>query len=385
MADDHAPFYPTALPPRFYTDPTSYAAARERLFMRCWHYVCHASMLPEVGDYYAFTLLDQDLFVVRGRDGVLAGFYNVCQHRGHTLVEDTGRTRLLVCPYHAWTYDLDGRLRGAPGGRTTPGFDRGRICLTRVRLETFLGFVFVTLDDAAATMDETYPGVRAAALAACPDLESRVFAHEHEAQEHCNWLVAVENYNECYHCGHVHQSFADGVIDPGSYDIRPFGTGRVLRHTAKPAMGQGAWYDTSGSDYASFFLFPLFSLQIYPGPIVNTYYWRPLAHDDTRVHRGWFSADGVVDDQLQAVIDLDRETTFAEDLALVKRVQRGLGSRGFRPGPLVIAPEGGIASEHSIAALHGWVREALASDRDAAVQAVPATATATATATGTAG
>ncbi|MEM0924015.1 MAG: aromatic ring-hydroxylating dioxygenase subunit alpha [Pseudomonadota bacterium] len=348
-----------ALPARFYTDQMLFSAARERILFRAWHYVCHVSMLPETGDYYAFSLLDQDLFVIRGRDGVLRCFYNVCQHRGHTLVEDTGRTRVLVCPYHAWTYELSGGLRAAPGAKTTPGFDRSKICLTEVRLEVFLGFVFVNLDSEAMTMEETYPGVAEAALALCPEIETRVFAHEHQAQEFCNWLVAVENYNECYHCGHVHKAFSDGVIEPGSYDIQPFGQGRVLHHSAGAAGGDGAWYDTSGSDYGSFFLFPLFSLQIYPGGVVNTYYWRPEGADDTVVHRGWFSCDGVVDDTLQQVIDLDRDTTFAEDLELVKRVQRGLGSRGYRPGPLVMAPEFGINSEHSIAALHHWVREAL--------------------------
>lgn len=348
---------PQALPARFYTDPALYEQMRERILMRSWHYVCHVSMLRETGDYYAFTLLDQDLFVMRGRDGTLRCFYNVCQHRGHTLVEETGRTRVIVCPYHAWTYELDGRLRAAPNAQTTPGFDKGRICLTEVRVEIFLGFVFVNLDDNAAGMEESFPGVSEAARTLCPDIEARVFAHEHEAPEHCNWLVAVENYNECYHCGHVHKAFSDGVIDPQSYDIQPFGAGRVLNHRAGAAGGEGAWYDTSGSDYGSFYLFPCFSLQIYPGGVVNTYYWRPEGVVETIVHRGWFSADGVVDDVLQQVIDLDRDTTFAEDLELVKRVQRGLGSRGYRPGPLVMAPGSGINSEHSIAALHGWVRE----------------------------
>ena len=345
-----------ALPARYYTSPEIYARAMERIFFRSWQYVCHQSHLPATGDYYAFSLLGQDLFVVRGRDGRLRCFYNVCQHRGHTLVKETGRTRVLVCPYHAWSYELEGGLRAAPGSKQMPGFDRSKICLTEVRLDEFLGFVFVNLDDAAKPMAEVYPGVAEAVLALCPSIEDRRFAHEHEAQEFCNWLVAVENYNECYHCGHVHKAFADGVIDPASYDIQPFGTGRVLRHSSKAATGEGAWYDTSGSDYGSFYLFPGFSLQIYPGGVVNTYYWRPLAVDDTRVHRGWFSKDGVVDDQLQNVIDMDRETTFAEDLALVREVQKGLGSRGYRPGPLVISPACGINSEHSISALHAWVR-----------------------------
>jgi len=348
-----------ALPARYYTDPEIYSRACEHIFAQSWHYACHATNAPEPGDYYAFTLMGQDLFVTRGRDGLLRCFYNVCQHRGHSLVEGSGRTRVLVCPYHAWSYELDGRLRAAPGSQALSGFDRSAICLTGVRLEVFLGFVFVNLAPQAKPMAECYPDVADAVLAFCPDIEERVFAHEYSAQEFCNWLVAVENYNECYHCGHVHKAFSEGVIDPGSYDIQPSGAGPVLRHSAKPAAGAGKWYDTSGSDYGSFYLFPLFSLQIYPGGVINTYYWRPLSHDDTEVHRGWFSRDGVVDDQLQSVIDRDRETTFAEDLALVRAVQRGLGSRGYRPGPLVISPACGINSEHSLAALHNWVREAL--------------------------
>lgn len=348
-----------ALPARYYTDPGLFEASGARIFGRAWQYVCHQSSLPEIGDYHAVTLTDQDLFVVRGRDGELRCFYNVCQHRGHPLVTDTGRARVLVCPYHAWSYELEGGLRAAPGTRQMAGFDKSKICLTEVRLEVFLGFVFVNLDADAPAMDTCFPGVRDAVLELCSNIEAVVFAHEHDSQEFCNWLVAVENYNECYHCGHVHKSFADGVIDPGSYDIQPFRGGRVLRHMSKAAAGEGAWYDTSGSDYGSFYLYPGFSLQIYPGGVVNTYYWRPLAHNDTRVHRGWFSTDGIVDDVLQNVIDLDRETTFAEDLLLVKAVQRGLGSKGYRPGPLVISSGCGINSEHSIAALHRWVREDL--------------------------
>ena len=354
-----APIPIETLPAAYYTDPEIFARARERIFFRSWQYVCHQTHIPEPGDYYAFTLLGQDLFAVRGRDGKLRCFYNVCQHRGHMMVEGTGRTRVLVCPYHAWTYELDGRLRAAPGSQATSGFDKSAICLTEVRLDVFLGFVFINFDQDAATMETSFPGVKEAVRRLCPDIDTRRFAHEHDTQEFCNWLVAVENYNECYHCGHVHKAFADGVIDPASYDIQPFGAGWVLNHRSKAASGGGKWYDTSGSDYGSFYLFPAFSLQIYPGGVVNTYYWRPLATDDTQVHRGWFSHDGVVDDQLQRVIDLDRETTFAEDLSLVKSVQRGLGSRGYRPGPLVISPACGINSEHSLAALHQWVREAL--------------------------
>ncbi|MEM7024723.1 MAG: Rieske (2Fe-2S) protein, partial [Pseudomonadota bacterium] len=132
-----------ALSAAVYTDPNTYAQTRERIFFRTWQYVCHESQIPEIGDYHAFCLLDQDLFIIRGRDQALRCFYNVCQHRAHPLVEGTGRTRTLICPYHAWSYELDGGLRGAPGSHRMPDFRRDTICLTGVRLETFLGFVFV--------------------------------------------------------------------------------------------------------------------------------------------------------------------------------------------------------------------------------------------------
>lgn len=344
---------------RYYTGPEVFERVRERLFYRTWQFACHVSRVPEPGDYFAFSIFDQDLFVIRDRDGALRCFFNVCRHRGHLLLEGAGRTRMVVCPYHAWAYGLDGKLRNAPRTRGLPGFTGADICLTEVRLEVFCGFIFVNLEDRAPTMAESFPGVEQAVRDFCPDIDVRVFAHEHDTRERCNWLVAVENYNECYHCKVVHPTFAAGVIDPQSYNIQAFGGTKCLRHGAKAQTADTAWYDTSGSDYGSFFLWPAFSLQLYPAGLVNTYHWQPLSVDDTRVYRGWYSRDGAVDDSLQKVIDLDRDTTFAEDLALVVKVQRGLKSRGYRPGPLVVNPNEGIDSEHSIAKLHEWMREAV--------------------------
>ena len=348
----------TALPSRFYLDEDVFSRLREGLFFQSWQYACHESQVSEPGCYHAFSLLDQDILLTRGKDGRLRGFYNVCQHRGHTLAAGSGKAQLLVCPYHSWSYDLEGKLRGAPGLLETAG-----ICLTPVRVESLLGFVFVNLDAEAMPMREAYPDVAETVERLVPDIRALRLAHEHEALEACNWLVATANYNECYHCKNAHRAFSKGVVDPASYDIQPFSSGRVLRHSAQGARAEEAWYErgeAGDADYNSFYLFPGFSLQIYPGRMVNSYHWRPLDVENTLVWRSWFSADGKVDATLQKVIDLDRETTFAEDLALVKATQRGLHSRGYRPGPLVIKPGGGIESEHSVAALHGWVEEMLA-------------------------
>lgn len=347
------------LEPQYFTDTTLFERIINQVFYKTWQFACHASQISKPGDFFSFTLYDQDILVLRDRDNQLRALYNVCQHRGHKLVEGSGNKRLLVCPYHRWSYDLDGRLKAAPNTANVTGFNADNICVPSIRVEEFLGFVFVNLDDQCHSMDDSYPGVRAAVLALCADIEQRAFAHEHTAVEGCNWLVGVENYNECYHCKACHAEFAKGVIDPNSYRIRPFGDGRVLHHSSKASQADSAWYDMSGPDYGSFFLWPAASIQIYPGGVVNSYHWRPLAVDDVRVHRGWYSVDGGVDATLQKIIDLDRETTFKEDLMLVANVQRGLKSRGYRPGPLVVDAQGGIDNEASIQALHHWLREAV--------------------------
>ena len=349
----------SGLPARYFTDSDTYEKIKTKVYYKTWQWACHVSQVADTGDYFSFTIFDQDIFVVRGKDGVLRAFYNVCQHRGHKLVEGTGNKSRVTCPYHAWTYDLQGKLIGAPNAQSVPGFDAAKICVPEIRLEEYLGFVFVNLDPNCKSMDQCYPDVKQAILDLCPDIEDRVFAHEHTADEGCNWLTAVENYNECYHCKVAHAEFAKGIIDPGSYNIAPFGEGQVLRHSSLATQSDDAWYDVSGSDYGSFFLWPSASIQIYPGGVVNTYHWRPLEVDDVRVYRGWYSRDGEVDETLQKVIDLDRETTFSEDLELVKNVQRGLKSLGYRPGPLVVDPKGGIDNELSISKLHQWLRDAI--------------------------
>lgn len=344
---------------RYFTDPDLFENILEQVFYKNWLLACHSSQLSRPGDYLTMELYDQDIVLAKDKKGQLKCFYNVCQHRGHKLAEGSGNRKLLVCPYHRWSYDLDGNLKAAPNSNRVAGFDMSAICLTSIKVENFLGFVFINLDPEAKSMDETYPGIRDEILALCPDVEERKYAHHHEADEGCNWLTAVENYNECYHCKTCHASFAKGIIDPGSYTIKPYFDSKVLHHTSLATQSDQAWYDVSGADYGSFYLWPASSIQFYPGGVVNSFAWRPLAVDDVRVTRSFYSNDGWVDGVLQNVIDNDRETTFQEDLDIVKQVQRGLNSRGYRPGPLVIDPDGGIDNELPVQKLHEWLRDAV--------------------------
>ncbi|MCP4328215.1 MAG: aromatic ring-hydroxylating dioxygenase subunit alpha [Alphaproteobacteria bacterium] len=345
------------LEPAYYTDPAIFERERERIFYRTWQHACHVSDVESSGDYVVFEIADQSLFVIRDGEGGLRCFYNVCQHRAHHLLQGAGTCRKIVCPYHAWAYELDGRLVGAPNSKAVPGFDVSEICLSEVGLEVFCGFVFVNLDRNAAPMDMWYPGARAALQARVPKVDQYSPIWTHEAEELCNWKVAVENYNECYHCKHVHRAFTTGVIDPLSVDIVP--DGYTLRHSGRAAVGDSVAYEFDDAAYGAIYFWPTMSVQIYPGRVVNTYYWRTNTYDLTIVYRSWLTLNGNSDPETMGIAEIDRDTTFAEDIPLVNSVQRGLASRGYRPGPLIIDPAGGVASELSVHTFHNWVREAL--------------------------
>ncbi|SLN67371.1 3-phenylpropionate/cinnamic acid dioxygenase subunit alpha [Roseovarius albus] len=354
-----------SLDARYYTDPEIFETEMQGLLARTWQFAGHVSQIPNVGDYFAFQIAGQNLFCIRGRDGEARTFYNVCQHRAHELVKDTGNTRVVVCPYHAWTYELTGQLRAGPNIKSVPGFDKEKICLTEVRTEDFNGFIFVNLDDDAKSMDEWFPGVREEIRAFVPNIDKLAPLEWVEIEENCNWKVSVENYSECYHCPINHATFAEGVVKPETYDIQPDKDGGyVLRHTTECQSMDKMTYpiDTSvphSEEYQSWFLWPMVSFQCYPGNVLNTYHWRARDVDHCTVYRGWFTEDGAESDVIRGLAVQDRQTTVEEDIHLVESVHKGLKSRGYKPGPLVLDPKRGVNSEHSIQKLQQWMREAV--------------------------
>jgi len=234
--------------------------------------------------------------------------------------------------------------------------------LTEVRTEVFLGFVFVNLDTRARPMDSWYPGAREELEAFVPHHAELEPVEWVEIPERCNWKVSVENYSECYHCSLNHPTFSTGVVKPETYDIRP--QGHCLRHRTECQHPDRMTYGIDISmphagEYSSWFLWPTFSFQVYPGNVLNTYHWRPESVDRVTVWRGWYARDGDDPAVTKRLAAQDRETTVAEDVRLVESVQRGLGSRGYVPGPLVLDPCGGVNSEHSIRELQSWMREAV--------------------------
>jgi phenylpropionate dioxygenase-like ring-hydroxylating dioxygenase large terminal subunit len=352
-----------SLDARYYTDPDIFEIECRQVLATTWQFGCHAAEIALPGSYKTFEIAGESLFAVRDRDDIIRVFYNVCQHRGHQLVDGQGRAPTIVCPYHAWSYRLDGHLHSGPNIESVAGFDKSRICLTEVRVEVFLGFVFVNLDPDAAPMDDWFPNVRSELAEWVPNWDSLHPVEWVEVPEACNWKVSVENYSECYHCALNHQTFSNGIVKPETYDIHP--QGKCLRHTTECQNLDNMTYDIQSGfnhydQYSSWFLWPMFSFQVYPGNVLNTYHWRAIDAQHVVVWRGWYAEGGAENATVRKLARQDRETTVEEDIHLVESVQRGLTSRGYRPGPLVIDPNGGVNSEHPIMHLQRWIREAVA-------------------------
>jgi len=277
-----------SLAARYYTDPQVFALENAGLLAKTWQFGCHASELEKVGDYATFEIAGESLFAIRGRDDKIRVFYNVCQHRAHQLVSGKGSTRVVVCPYHAWTYELTGQLRAGPNINAVEGFDKSGICLTEVRAEEFLGFLFVNLDPDAAPMEDWFPNARAELEDWVPNWADLKPLEWVDIPENCNWKVSVENYSECYHCSLNHPTFANGVVKPETYDIQP--QGKCLRHTTECQNLEDMTYDVHSGfahqyEYSSWFLWPMFSFQVYPGNVLNTYHWRAIDADHVVVWR----------------------------------------------------------------------------------------------------
>jgi len=353
-----------SLDARYYTDPAIFEIENTHLLAKTWQFAGHESQIKHKGEYFTFSIAGENLFCIRAANGAIHAFYNVCQHRAHELVSGTGQTHLLVCPYHAWTYELSGSLRSGPNIQNTPGLDPSAICLSSVSLENFHGFLFVNLDPDAKPMETWFPNVRTELLDFVPHISELTPIEFIEIPEKTNWKVSIENYSECYHCARNHPTFATGVIKAETYDIQP--QGYCLRHTTQcqddlsdMTYPVDLKSNPRAGEYSSWFLWPLFSFQVYPGNVLNTYHWRTIDTDHVILYRGWYARDEAGEIIARQLALQDRETTVAEDILLVESIQRGLKSRGYTAGPLVLDPKGGVNSEHSILALHNWIREAI--------------------------
>ena len=330
-----------SLPGWVYHDPEYFRVEMKRLIRPAWQIVCHGNDIPEAGDWRTLEIAGESILVIRGSDGAIRAFANVCRHRGSRLVDgEAGCAKRLTCPYHAWTYATDGRLVGVPMKEDYPGLDQQALGLLPVELELWRGFVFVRLEGGG-------PGV--AAMMA--PWEAEVEPHRFEELQaigritmrprDVNWKNVADNYSDGLHINVAHPGltrlFGTGYgIEAGAHVDRMWGD-LLARPSANPSERAYQHFlpEGAGRRWLYFKLWPNVAFDIYPDQ-VDFMHFVPVGPTGTMIREISYA---LPDDrrEMKAARYLNwriNRRVNEEDTALIRRVQQGMGSSAYRPGPL---------------------------------------------------
>jgi choline monooxygenase len=314
----------------WYSDPAVLAEERERIFRRAWHYVGHAGRLAGPSSYFACVTGGLPVVLTRDAEGELRAFLNVCRHRGSEVVSGAGRRETLQCPYHAWTYGLDGELRSAPRADREVGFDASALGLVALLLDSWGPFLFAGREPDGPAPSELLADARLPF-----DPTGLVFRERVDYALEANWKVAVENYLECYHCPTAHPAFSRLVdVDPGAYALEGDGPVWSQYGTARDGSGTCAFH----------LVWPALKINVYPGfPNLSIGPVWPEAAGRTVGFLDYYFAPGVDEAWASELIAFD-DQVGREDTALVESVQRGVEAGLVERGRLLPESERLIAS-----------------------------------------
>jgi len=376
LVERHQPGF--GLEQAFYIDGRVFERDLERFFYSHWFFAGHASRVVEPGDYFVFPLGKSSFVVVRGADGKIRAFANVCRHRGSLLcTKEHGRATRLLCPFHAWSYDTTGRLRSAPN--MSEGFDRSGHGLRRIHAREVFGFVYVSLAEHPPDLE---PGIQAIRSFVEPHgFDQARIAARREVVLQANWKLAMENFLECYHCPAAHPEYC--TVNPRSHliglpNLHPDVASEMLtwiqqaaalghrvggvahdggRHEESCAVNRdplGAGFLTSSQNGQP--VAPVMGAlngcdggqtQWSIGPVsygiadcdhAVLFRFLPLAPDRTSVSLTWL----VHEDAVEGVdYEVDQVTwmwaaTFPQDEILINETQRGVRSDRYRAGPYAL-------------------------------------------------
>jgi choline monooxygenase len=327
-----------SLPWSWYSDPDVLRREHDHIFLRSWQYVGHAGQAAEPGSYFTGTLGLAPVVVTHARDGQLRAFLNVCRHRGFVVADGAGSRETLQCRYHAWTYELDGRLRAAPRSDREPGFDAEELALAPLRLETWGPLVFVNADPDARLLADTL-GPVPAQLSQLLDVGALEFRFRTEFTLEANWKVACENFLECYHCSVAHPGFTAAVdVLPDAYRLATDG---LTSSQFGPLRPSGDSFLAGGEVGRSqfHFIWPNFGINVFPGqPNLSCGAIVPVGPERTARFLDYFFAPDVDEGWLEELIAFD-DQIGREDTALVEGVQRGLRAGVLAEGRILTESE----------------------------------------------
>ncbi|HVS81275.1 MAG TPA: aromatic ring-hydroxylating dioxygenase subunit alpha [Pyrinomonadaceae bacterium] len=351
----------STIPAAWYTDGRVFELEKQMVFSRSWQFAARIDQLREAGDYVTTEIAGEPIVIVRGSDGELRGFFNVCRHHAAAVMtEPAGRANQMRCPYHGWTYSLEGELKGTPDFDGVCNFDREANGLVRIAIATREQWVFVRLDgghnpplnNAQSDFDNSLGTdlIKQFQSLNLNWLERRRYTLN------CNWKVFVDNYLDGgYHVPHLHKGL-DSVLDYSNYTIE---NGERFCLQSSPMVNR------IGDDVVSavrtgqraryYWLYPNFMVNCYEG-VMDTNLVRPLAVDRTEVIFDFYFAD--ISEQARernlASIDVG-ERIQQEDLDICESVQRGLQSRAYDAGRLSVRREAGEHLFHRL--LHADLKD----------------------------
>jgi choline monooxygenase len=328
------------LPYAWYTDPDVLRREQDRIFRPSWQYVGHLGELPGPGTYFTSRAGRTPIVVTRARDGELRAFLNVCRHRGFPLAEGAGRRETIQCPYHAWTYGLDGTLRAAPRSDEEPAFPQEQLGLCAIAVDTWGPFVFASTARDAEPLAEALGSMPAQVAELGLDVDSLVHHTRWEGELDANWKIVCENFLECYHCQVAHPQLAE-VLDVSAEAYALATEGRLSSQNGPIRAGGREKMDLDGElPRGQFhFLWPNLTVNIFPGrsnisigPVV------PLTPDRTYRYLDYFFGPDVEQAWIDDLMAFD-DQVGREDKALVEGVHRGLASGALEHGFLMARSE----------------------------------------------
>jgi choline monooxygenase len=346
------------LPFDWFSDPAIYKLEQRRVFGDSWIYAGVADWVAEPGQYFTCKAGIVPVVVVRDEDMNLNAFVNICRHRATEVAQGRGKRMTLQCPYHAWTYGLNGCLRQAPRSELEQGFDHDHYGLLPVGVATWGPFVFVNRNLDAPPL-ETYLGRMPQILADAGIDFSRLRFHDRSEWElAANWKAVVENYLECYHCPTAHPNFSKVIdVDPDAYNLTSdewFSS--QISHTREGTSRRELPYNPDGEIAEAHFhwLWPTFTINVFPGrPNLGVLAFIPAGPGRTMTVTDHFYGEDVSEEEIASIQEFGSQVG-REDQELVESIQRAADSGGLTEGRLM------LSSEHLIQHFQRLVERALA-------------------------
>jgi choline monooxygenase len=348
-------------PSSWYTDGRIFELEQRSVFSRSWQTMGRIDQLREPGQFLSCQIAAEPLLVVRGKDDLLRGFYNVCRHHAATVVtKPSGKAEHLRCPYHGWTYDLQGALVHTPEFGGVENFDPSANGLAPVQIAEWRQWLFAKLEPGGPSLRE-YFGAHFIERVERLKLEQLQWFERRRYALDCNWKVFVDNYLDGgYHVPHIHGGL-NSVLAPGKYEIE---AGARFCLQSSPMLSDKSGGQTgavrTGERALYFWLYPNFMINVYEG-VMDTNLVIPVAIDRTEVIFDYFFADisHRARERNLASIAVS-EQIQAEDAAICESVQRGLASRSYDTGRLSPRREAGEHLFHRL--LHSDFKSGLAKE-----------------------